>query len=148
MKVSTLRPLEQVSRTLVLFSMQVTLIAMWLLAAWPKLTDPQYALRFGERFQGTWLAGLPGGVGLQMTGIGILEVVAALVAVASLVRLEALRGSLVFFRLSLGVAALTFCALSFGLRVIGDHQGAASLFFYLGATMIAYVLSFRLEEKK
>jgi hypothetical protein len=40
-----------------------------------------------------------------------------------------------WLKLSLGIAALTFVMLGVGQRITSEFEGAASLFFYFGATM-------------
>jgi hypothetical protein len=104
------------------------------ISSWEKLTGgvPDW---FSEQFGDTFVAGVPG-LAFSWKLAGILEVAVAVVLVVSLVMLEVLPNRpKPWLKLSLGIAALTFVMLGVGQRITSEFEGAASLFFYFGATM-------------
>jgi uncharacterized membrane protein YphA (DoxX/SURF4 family) len=128
--------IKKLTSVVAILSIQLTLIYMWVLAGVVKFIDPDYQANFPKRFEGTLLESLPGGVPVQMYTIGLIELVAALLAAIGLLRLEALRGSARWTQLSLAVSALTFAMLGFGLRLIKDFAGSANIYFYLAGTIV------------
>jgi hypothetical protein len=99
-----------------------------------KLTESVPAW-FSDQFQDTIVADFPG-LEVAWKAAGVLEVAVALVLVASLVLLEVLpKRRKPLLKLGLGIAALTFMMLAVGQRITSQFDGAASLFFYFGATM-------------
>jgi hypothetical protein len=114
------------------------MLAMWLLAGWPKLFDAEYASKFVTRFEGSFFMSLPGGMGPQIFFLGVLELVAAALIVASLFRREFLNFNFKWMNWALAISSITFVVLGFGLRVINDFNGFANIFFYLGATIVFY----------
>lgn len=133
--------LKNLETKLVIISIQIALAYIWLLAAWPKLFDSSYAAGFEQKFAGSFLAAMPGGMQAQVYLLGILELAAGALALISLLKLEFHGRSLIWLRRCLGVSALTFCALGFGLAVVADHAGKASIFFYLSGIVVAYVFT-------
>jgi hypothetical protein len=70
--------------------------------------------------------------------LAIGETIAALLALVALVRLEFLPGrSTVWTQWMLVLSLLLFVQLGFGQRLVQEFNGAASLFFYYGATLLA-----------
>jgi hypothetical protein len=99
-----------------------------------KLTEsvPQW---FTDQFQDTFVADFPG-LEVSWRVAGVLEVAVAIILVASLVLLELLpKRRKPLLKLGLGVSAVTFMMLAVGQRITSQFDGAASLFFYFGATM-------------
>lgn len=89
--------------------------------------------RFGE----TFLAQFPG-MWVSFFSIAAGEALAALLALVAVVRLEFLPGRDRSFTLAtIVLSLLLFVQLGFGLRLVGDNAGAANLFFYFGATLVA-----------
>ena len=79
---------------------------------------------------------------------GILEAAVAVLCIVSLVTLEILPGrSKPFLKFALGVSAITFMMLGVGQRITNEFDGAASLFFYFGATMATLLVVFRDEAQ-
>jgi hypothetical protein len=99
-----------------------------------KLTTPTPQW-FIDTFGGTILNTLPG-LDLSWRILGVMEILVVILLIVSLARLEFLedRGKS-WLKLALMTAALTFAALAFGQHLVGEFAGAASLFFYFGATM-------------
>jgi hypothetical protein len=86
--------------------------------------------------RGPVAAGDPGGFPGSGRVAGVLEVAVAIILVASLVLLELLpKRRKPLLKLGLGVSAVTFMMLAVGQRITSQFDGAASLFFYFGATM-------------
>jgi hypothetical protein len=111
-----------------------------------KLTSdvPQW---FSEQFGSTFVATFPG-LGVAWTVAGILEAAVAILCVVSIVTLEVLPDRRKpFLKLALGVAAITFMMLGIGQRITSQFDGAASLFFYFGATMATLLVVFRDEVR-
>lgn len=99
-----------------------------------KLTEsvPQW---FTDQFQDTIVADFPG-LDVAWKVAGVLEVAVAIVLLVSLVLLEFLpKRSKPLLKLALGISAITFMMLAVGQRISSQFDGAASLFFYFGATM-------------
>jgi hypothetical protein len=91
-----------------------------------------------KMFNGTFL----GSHSLLLNGsywmITAMEILIVLGILASIVNGEySIRRPKPVLLASLTLALFTFVILSFGMRLISDHQGSASLFFYCGATWIA-----------
>lgn len=106
----------------------------FLLSGWEKITTatPQWFL---DTFGGTILRSVPG-ISLSWKILGVVEFLVFLLLVVSLARLEVLpnRGK-PWLKLALTLAALAFALLAFGQHLVREFEGAASLFFYFGATM-------------
>lgn len=109
-----------------------------------KITDPVPEW-FSTQFESTWVATFPGLTAAWLAA-GVLEVAVAVLIVVSLVTLEVLPNrSKPFLKLALGVSAITFMMLAIGQRLSFQFDGAASLFFYFGATMATLLVIFRDE---
>ena len=99
-----------------------------------KLTKdvPQW---FSDQFQDTFVNSFPG-LSVAWRVAGVLEVSVLILLVVSLVTLEILpKRRKSWLKLGLGVAAVTFMMLAIGRHITSQLDGAASLFFYFGATM-------------
>ena len=104
-----------------------------------KLTEsvPQW---FTDQFQDTFVADFPG-LDLAWRVAGVLEIAVALLLLVSVVMLEFLpKRRKPLLKLGLGVSAVTFMMLAVGQRITSQFDGAASLFFYFGATMATLLL--------
>jgi hypothetical protein len=104
-----------------------------------KLTEsvPQW---FTDQFQDTFVADFPG-LDLAWRVAGVLEIAVALLLLISVVMLEFLpKRRKPLLKLGLGVSAVTFMMLAVGQRITSQFDGAASLFFYFGATMATLLL--------
>ena len=123
-------PLARVSAALLL---GVT----WIIPAWNKLSAGGVPGGFAERFSGTFLASFPG-IPASYYSIAILEAIAGLLAVGSLLTGEFLPGKKApLIKAAVLLSILVFIQLGFGLRLTGDNDGAANLFTY---TIGAFVL--------
>ncbi len=112
-------------------------IYTWTLTGFGKFMGEGVPGSFVERFQNSFLASFPG-LTLAYYQIATLEVLAALFFIVSLVKLEFLPGrNKIFLEWGLWFSVVTFAVLGFGLRLVGDNAGAASLFFYFGASLVA-----------
>ena len=90
---------------------------------------------FTDQFQNTFVNTFPG-ITVAWRVAGVLEVSVLILLVVSLVTLEILpKRRKSWLKLGLGVAALTFTMLAIGQHITSQLDGAASLFFYFGATM-------------
>lgn len=70
--------------------------------------------------------------------ITFLETAVFFMMLISLFRLEWLKDSnKLYLRIGLTLSLFIFVILGYGLRMSGDFGGAANLFFYFGATLIA-----------
>lgn len=104
-----------------------------------KITDP-VPQWFTEQFGDTFVADVPG-LEIAWKVAGGLELAVAVLLVISVAVLEVLPGRRKpVLKLGLGVAALTFTMLAVGQRISSEFAGAASLFFYFGATMAALLV--------
>ena len=104
-----------------------------------KITDP-VPQWFTEQFGDTFVADVPG-LDIAWKVAGGLELAVAVLLVISVAVLEVLPGRRKpVLKLGLGVAALTFTMLAVGQRISSEFAGAASLFFYFGATMAALLV--------
>ena len=119
----------------------------WIIPAYNKLTGPGVPEGFRERFANTFLAQVPG-IPASFYLIAILEAVAGLLAVASLLRLEFLpERPAPILRWLLLLSILIFVKLGFGLRLSGDNAGAASLFTYTAGTFVILGVLMYLEDR-
>lgn len=116
------------------------LAVTWVIPAWNKLSGGGVPPFFTERFGGTFLASFPG-IPASFYSIAILEAVAGLLALASLASGEFLRSGTPLLKAGVLLSGLVFVQLGFGLRLVGDNDGAASLFAYtVGALVMALVV--------
>lgn len=138
---------EKLPKIIIVLSIQLIMLAMWILAGWPKLFDADYATRFVTRFEGSFFMDLPGGMGPQIFFLGILELVAGALTATSLFRREFLHFNFKWMNWALAVSSITFLFLGFGLRVINDFTGFANIFFYFGATVVFYIFLNNLSKQ-
>ena len=105
---------------------------------------------FSNRFGETWMASLPGGLFIPFYSIALVETAIALLMIVSLVRTEWLaKSNKLFLRIALVLSLFVFVMLGYGLRLTGDFGGAANLFFYFGATLVAlFVVEAQLKENR
>jgi hypothetical protein len=109
-----------------------------------KITEPVPDW-FSEQFAGTFVETVPG-LGISWFAAGVLEAAVALLLLASIVTGEFLPGHRrTLLRTGLAVAAFTFMMLAIGQRLTFQFDGAASLFFYFGATMATLLVIHRDE---
>ncbi len=95
---------------------------------------------FANQFKNTFIAKLPGGVAAGFWSITILETAVAISFLIALFTGEwSFEQPLVWMQFGTALAALTFGALGFGLRISGDFQGAANLFIYFTASLIVII---------
>jgi hypothetical protein len=123
-------------RPAVLLSILLLFLCTWGLAGPGKLFSgvPEW---FAGKFGSTFLAAFPG-LTVSYYSLAIGETIAALLALVALVRLEFLPGrSTVWTQWMLVLSLLLFVQLGFGQRLVQEFNGAASLFFYYGTTLLA-----------
>jgi hypothetical protein len=115
---------------------------LWFYSAKAKLFDENATMPAGlaKAYDGHFLASFPG-VDVAWLLLGVLEGVAFLVVVASLVTGEFLPGRRKPVLLAaLAVSMLTFGVMTVAQNSIGNHDSVASLFTYLGVTAVLYAL--------
>jgi hypothetical protein len=125
-------------RSAALLSIILLFLSTWGLAGPGKLTGglPPW---FADKFGSTFLATFPG-LTVSFYSVVLGEVLAALLALVALVRLEFLPGrSTAFTQYTLVASLFLFAQLGFGQRLVQENSGAASLFFYFGATLLALI---------
>ncbi|MCG9896121.1 MAG: hypothetical protein MH204_11665, partial [Fimbriimonadaceae bacterium] len=111
----------------------------WVLPAWNKLSGGGVPGFFQERFGNTILASFPG-ITVSFYSIAILEAVAGLLALGSVLIGEFLPGRRApLLKLGALLSLLVFVQLGFGLRLIGDNDGAANLFFYAAGSLVLII---------
>ena len=104
--------------------------------------------KYVELFSNTFVAKFPG-TPLMIYLLGIMELAVAGLLFISIARREFLPGhAKTWLRASLFVALVTFAALGFGLRLIENHDGAASQYFYFGMTLLMYWWVGQIEVEK
>lgn len=93
-----------------------------------------------KEFSGSWVSTFPGtAASWKIAGIG--ELIVVLLMLISLVTLEWMGGkSKKVMRLALVAAMLMFAVLAVGQDVGGSDSGAAELFMYFGATLVAWLV--------
>ena len=119
-----------------ILSIQLTLAYLWVLSGWPKLTNHEYIQSFEKQFASTFFADLPGGMLPQVYFLGVLELAAGALGLLSIFRGEWNLKSFWWLKICLGLSALTFVFLGFGLRVLNNYDGTANIFFYLSGTVL------------
>lgn len=120
------------------------------LASLRKWEDGGIPEGFIDRFGETWMAVLPGGMFIPFYSIALFETIAVLLMVLSIIKLEWMEESNKrFLRIGLVLSLFVFVMLGYGLRLTGDFGGAANLFFYFGATLVAlYVVEEQLKQNR
>jgi hypothetical protein len=115
---------------------------LWFYSAKEKLFDQDGTMPAGlaKAYDGTIIDNTIG-VNASWLALGLLEAVAFLVVIASLVTGEFMptRGKPVLLA-GLAISMLTFAVMTFGQNVIGNFEGVASLFTYMGVTGVVYAV--------
>lgn len=102
---------------------------------------------FIDQFQDSLVGSLPG-IEVAWRLVGLLEIAVAVLIIISVAKAEfKVESTKPWLKTSLGVAAITFVILSVGQRISSEFSGAASLFFYFGATMATLLVVFHDERK-
>ena len=123
---------------------------LWYYAAKEKLFDQNASMPDGlaKAYSGSFLDSFPG-LDTAWLLLGLVEAVAFLLVVASLVAGEFLRGhAKPILMASLGFSMLTFALMAWAQNMIAEHDSVASLFTYMGVTavilaVVKYVAPFR-----
>ena len=112
---------------------------LWFYSAKEKLFDQDGHMPAGlaKGYSGHFIASFPG-INTSWLLLGLLEAVAFVAVIASLLVGEFLphRGKPILLA-ALGISMLTFAVMTFGQNVIGNFDGVASLFSYLGVTALS-----------
>lgn len=115
---------------------------LWFYAAKEKLFDQNGTMPAGlaKSYSGTFIDSFPG-TNASWLLLGLLEAVAFLVVIASLVSGEFLphRAKPILLA-SLAVSMFTFAVMTFAQNMIAEHDGVASLFTYMGVTAVVFAL--------
>ena len=115
---------------------------LWFYSAKEKLFDQSGTMPAGlaKAYHGTVIDNFPG-INASWLLLGLLEAVAFLVVVASLVSGEFMptrRKPILLAGLT--VSMFTFAVMTFGQNLIGNFEGVASLFTYMGVTGVVYAV--------
>jgi ABC-type Fe3+-siderophore transport system permease subunit len=98
---------------------------------------------FVNQFSETFIATFPGTNAAYLI-LGIMEITVAVILIISILTLEWLpRRPKYFLLMGIALSALTFGFLGFGQNLTDNFDGAASLFFYFGATLVAWLVVVR-----
>jgi len=90
-------------------------------------------------FENTLIGSFPG-VSPAIYLLGLMEIGVPILILISAARLEFLSAKpKLWLEAALILTLATFAALGFGLRLIQNNDGAASLYFYFGATLVALI---------
>lgn len=101
--------------------------------------------RYAGMFENTFIGSFPG-VSPAIFGLGLMEILVPILLLVSAFKLEFLeKKPKLWLEASLILTLTTFAALGFGLRLIQNHDGAANLYFYFGATLVALIWVRKLE---
>ena len=115
---------------------------LWFYSAKEKLFDQDGSMPAGlaKAYHGT-IIDTTIGINTSWLLLGVLEAVAFLVIVASLLAGEFMptRGKPVLLA-GLALSMFTFAVMTFGQNVIGNFEGVASLFTYMGVTGVVYAV--------
>lgn len=133
--------LDRLTPLVVRLSAALLLAVTWVIPAYNKLSAGGVPPFFTERFGNTFLASFPG-IPASFYLIAIAEAIAGLLAILSIVTGEFLgkRGA-PLLKVATLFSLLIFIKLGFGLRLVGDNDGAASLFQYtVGGLVLVLVL--------
>lgn len=115
---------------------------LWYYAAKEKLIDDGFAMPAGlkKAYAGSFVESFPG-LDATWAILGLVEAVAFVGILASLLTGEFLPARRKpILTAALGVSLLTFGLLIFGQELIGENEGVASMFGYLGATVVTLIL--------
>lgn len=135
-------------RSAVFVLIAILLSFTWVLTGIGKIMADGVPTWFQDQFGKSFLAAFPG-LSVAFYSIAILEVLAALVSIGSLLSFEWLsRRPPILLHAALVLSLLIFAMLGFGKRLVADHDGAHDLFMYFAATlvMLLVVRSFRSDE--
>ena len=122
----------------ILIPIYIVEIYTWLMAGGEKILGP-VPENFSKAFGGTFLSVFPG-LTITYYQIAIMEIFTALLFMASLMRCEFFNGQpRPLLNWGMWLATLNFAMLGFGMRLVGNYQGAADLFFYLGANLVIWI---------
>jgi hypothetical protein len=103
---------------------------------------------FAKQFGPSIMAKFPG-LAPSFYGIACLETTVAVLFLASAVKGEFLPGrAKPMLKLAITAAAFTFSALAFGQRLTHEYSGAADLFFFFGASLVALLTVEREETRQ
>ncbi len=113
----------------------------FLLSSWSKWTSGGTPEFFKKQFEHTFLAAFPG-LGTSYYLLAAMEGVVALLVLVSLFTGDWLpdHERKDWLKLAIAAAALTFAALGFGQNLTDQYAGAAELFGYFGATLVAWLV--------
>ncbi|HTT94268.1 MAG TPA: hypothetical protein VMF55_06320 [Solirubrobacterales bacterium] len=123
---------------------------LWYYSAKEKLIDQSGTMPAGlaKGYAGTFVDSFPG-LNLTWVILGIVEAVAFLGFVASLLTGEFLpTRRKPILNAALGVSLLTFALLVFGQELLGEFEGVAEAFAYMGATVVTLLLVAVLPPRK
>lgn len=119
-------------------AVQLLYIMTFGLTSYSKWTEPVVPQHFIDRFSDTILFILPGGMFISYYTVAIAETVALVLFLFSVFKMEWKSESRkIYMQSGLVLSLFIFLILGFGLRLAGEHGGAANLFFYFGITLIA-----------
>lgn len=111
----------------------------FLLAGGSKFKEKKVPDWFRNQFESSLMAKFPG-ISVSYWSIALLEILVPCILVVSLLKMEFAVGANHFFlQIAISLASLIFAMLGFGLRLVGDFQGAANLFFYFTGTLITQI---------
>lgn len=124
----------------VVYSLTPTLLVIcWGLPGVGKITSGGVPHWFGEQFGKTFLASFPG-LAVSFYSIAVLEVLAAVAALASLLRGEFIRDvhpNFLFIAITLSL--VLFVQLFFGKQLLNDFGGTRDLFMYFAGTLVMLI---------
>ena len=130
------QPADRLTRATVLSLSALLLTLTWGVAGAGKLLAGGVPDWFAEQFVKTFLASFPG-LTASFYSIAVLEGLAAVAAVVSLLRGEFLRNrppTLLYAALFLSL--LLFVQLNFGKQLLADFDGTHDLFMYFAGTVV------------
>ncbi len=138
--------LNRIYPNLKLLPVYALFLYTWIITGASKLFGAGVGESFKTDFGSTFLASFPG-LTVTYYQIAVFELIAGVLFLVSLAKLEFLpKRAKTFLELGLFMSMVNFAMLGFGLRLIGRNDGAASLFFYFGAT--AAITVFALYDSK
>jgi hypothetical protein len=139
-------PFDALVRAAVIALVAGLLIFTWGLTGFGKLFGGGVPEWFTSGFGGTFLASFPG-LTISFYSIALLESLAAIIALATFLRLEFLpHRRPIALQTALLLSLLIFVQLGFGKRLVADHDGAHDLFMYAAAALVMLLAVRRLDE--
>ncbi|MDX2147657.1 MAG: hypothetical protein SFZ23_09060 [Planctomycetota bacterium] len=123
------------------FALSAILLAMtWGFAGVAKLTSGGVPSWFSEQFGKTILASFPG-LTASYYSIALLETLAALAALGSILRGEFVRNvAPLFLHASILLSLALFVQLSFGKQLLSDYDGTHDLYMYFAGTLVMLIV--------